>query len=397
VLLHAAMRTLAAAVLLSLATVLAAPAARAAGSEEILARAEKKLDAGDFAGARKDVEQGLKTDAAHGGLNALAARIRFFYGDDEGAKAALAKASKGMLEGVLEKLLEGPFSARLGENLPKFSGRTRGGKGHYYLQTDVGSRGDLKKIAKGKKAPAFDEIAGLLEQVYAAYSGVFQGERDAALVSRVFVFADRDYYVSWSKAVFGQDASDAAAYYDPNLRILAVDADGDSGLNDYGRHCMFHEGFHQFLHYYLPTSAIPYWFNEGVAEFFGPTEIVGGKPRIGGLQKADGRHVTTFDAAKESIAQWTPLADLLRMDRAAFMEPSKAFMHYAQSWALVHYLTQSDAGKKMIVRYYDLLRDGKSRDEAYEAVFAKSIADLEARVKDHVRGLRDPGKPSTRK
>lgn len=372
---------------------LAAAPARA-GVEDILAKAEARLDADDFAGARKLCEQAIKLAPSDARANTMLARIRFAYGDDASALAALKKAggAGGRIAVMLEKILEGPFSAILGDDLTRFSGRTKAG--HYFLQTDVGSsdRAALKKLPKSKKAPGFEEVGLLLEQIYGAYSRAFQGERDAGLVSRVFVFADRDHYVRWSKEVFDEDADDAAAYYDPNLRVLVVDADGKDKLSDFGRDSMFHEGFHQFLHFYLPSERSPYWFNEGVAEYFGPSRVLpGGRGvDVGVLPRSDGEHSSTLEMAQHTIDKWTPLKELMLLDAKGFMQPERALMHYSQSWAVVYFLCQSDAGKKSLVRYYDLLRAGKSQQEAFEAVFAKGVDKLEEQIKEYVKGLKPP-------
>ncbi len=389
------MRLLSLAPALALSVIFLAPAlARASGADDLVEKASERFEADDFAAARKLCEQAVKADPDHALANALAARVRFAYGDDAGARAALRKAGGGPEMRLLEQLLESPFADRLGDDAARFQGRTKGG--HYYLQTDLGSsdRAALKKLKKGQRAPAFEETGLLLEQIYAAYSKAFQGERDKDLVSRVFVFASRDDYIRWSKDVFQDDASDSAAYYDPNFRILVVDADGQDRLSDFGRDSMFHEGFHQFLHYYLPTEKTPYWFNEGVAEYFGPSRVLpGGRGvDVGCLPRSSGENPSTLEVAQHLMSKWTPLKDLFLLDEKGFMDPERSGMHYAQSWAVVYYLCQSDAGKKTLVRYYDMLRAGKSPQECFDAVFAKIASKLEDDVKSFVKGLKPPGR-----
>ncbi|HVY62245.1 MAG TPA: DUF1570 domain-containing protein, partial [Planctomycetota bacterium] len=331
---------------------------------------EKKLDAGDIAGARQDLDKLLAAEPENRKANGLAARIRFFYADDAAARKLLAKADPEDEDAaILARFLDGPFAG---------SPAKKTGGGHYLLATDVTKR---------------DGVATLLEEIYGAYSHAFPGERDRRLVSRVFVFARRDDYLSWSKEVLDDDASDSAAYYLPSFRLLVVDADGEDELSDYGRDSMFHEAFHQFLHYFLDSDRTPFWFNEGVAEYFGPSRVrPGGRAlEIGLLPRGDGtKGSSTLDTAKRTLDRWTPLRRLMLLDADGFMAEEDALMHYAESWATVHFLAQSDEGRKRLLAYYDALRKGKTQQEAFERVFAGSVDRLEADVKDYVRKLKAP-------
>jgi hypothetical protein len=364
-------RRLATAALLAVAVVAAAradgkpPAKKPPAFPDI----EKKLDAGDIAGARQDLDRLLAAEPENGKASGLAARIRFFYGDDAAARKLLAKAEEDDEDAeILGRLLDGPFD---GKPAKKTSG------GHYLLATDVTGR---------------DGVATLLEEIYGAYSHAFPGERDRRLISRVFVFARRDDYLAWSKEVLDDDASDSAAYYLPSFRLLVVDADGEDALSDYGRDSMFHEAFHQFLHYFLDSEKTPYWFNEGVAEYFGPSLVRPGRGiEVGLLPRGDGtKGSSTLDTAKRTLESWTPLRSLMALDADGFMDPDRALMHYAESWATVHYLCQSEGGRKLIVAYYDALRKGKGQAAAFEKVFAASVDRLDRDVKDYVRKLKPP-------
>ena len=63
----------------ALALALAAPPAPALASN-LAARAEQKYDAGDIAGARKDLEQAVKSAPDDGDAWSLLARVRFGWG-----------------------------------------------------------------------------------------------------------------------------------------------------------------------------------------------------------------------------------------------------------------------------------------------------------------------------
>jgi len=80
----------------------------------------------------------------------------------------------------------------------------------------------------------------------------------------------------------------------------------------------------------------------------------------------------------------------MMLDADGFMDPERSLMHYSESWATVHYLCQSDGGKKLLVRYYDDLRAGKTQAQAFEDNLAKSVDKLEVDVKEYVRKLAPP-------
>jgi hypothetical protein len=370
----------------------------------------------DYRGARAALEKGL---AGHGDLpeaREVLALIAFYYAEDEVAAKHLEKVKgESYYAAALRVCLDGPFRSRFGEAAFLTEGRSDGG--HYYLATDVGAnasaiegvKGQFRKLnsdpAKNAKAleklragrtEGFKQVAALLELMYAEYSGMFKAEKDEKLVSRVFLFEKRNDFLAFSKRM-GSSGEGAAGYYSPRLRILVVDASMGAEkrgvLFDEGMDTLLHEGFHQFLHFYL--EEIPYWFNEGIAEYYGPSEVVPGqrKLKVGLVPKQRGPdgftryQVIQLCLKPNGPMPLTPLKELVRLDARRVME--KADVHYPQAWAFIHYLANGHPkGKKMLVEYFKALRAGKDEAGALEAAFAGvDWARLEADWREYVKRM----------
>ncbi len=128
------------------------------------------------------------------------------------------------------------------------------------------------------------------------------------------------------------------------------------------REVVYHEYIHKLLH--LNFTRLPTWLDEGLAEFYGNTELrkdqilVGApSPRVSVLR---GR--TMF-----------PLSIVLSVDPSSsyYHDPTKADMFYAESWGLTHFLMFGDGmdhGQKLN-KYLVRLQQGADQDKAFQEVF----------------------------
>lgn len=137
----------------------------------------------------------------------------------------------------------------------------------------------------------------------------------------------------------GKDASRPAGYFLPS-------ADRDYALLrlDVGHHAdqpyfvLFHEYTHGIVHLNFP--ALPVWLDEGLADFYGATEITSDQVGLG--QVPAGR------LARLRRGPLLPLETLLTVNHRSpeYQERDKFGMFYAQSWAFVHYLFMDEQAKK---------------------------------------------------
>jgi TonB family protein len=164
-----------------------------------------------------------------------------------------------------------------------------------------------------------------------------------------------------------------------NLFFAAVelDAHGASPFQTF-----YHEYFHTITVPYFPD--LPVWLSEGLAEFYGHTEI-------------DEKHVRMGQSDPELLAQLRdrtliPLNVLFAVDTSSpyYNEADKTSLFYAESWALTHYLMLGDHAThaSMLKAYLEKLDQGNKPDEAERLAFGdlkKLQFDLQAYV--HNGGL----------
>lgn len=105
------------------------------------------------------------------------------------------------------------------------------------------------------------------------------------------------------------------------------------------RSLLFHEGFHQFLEYYIPYS--PVWFNEGLAEYFSyAVPKTKGKFKFG-LSILPHLNMLAKCARAKNLPS---IGKVVGAPHSAFHHPSREKIYYAKSWLLIHYLISNRKG-----------------------------------------------------
>ncbi|MHC4606449.1 MAG: DUF1570 domain-containing protein [Planctomycetota bacterium] len=164
-----------------------------------------------------------------------------------------------------------------------------------------------------------------------------------------------------------------------------------------------HEGMHQFVDLTSKSySVIPMWFQEGLADCFGNSEVRGGRLYMclqgGAIARMRLRVVQR--ALKEGKAH--PLSKLLTLSRKGFKDNPQ--LGYSQSWSFCHFLMcypahgpgaqQIPNGKyrKNLGQYYDTIRaGGGGHDRAWKAAFSKvSMDELEKQWKEYILSYETP-------
>lgn len=116
----------------------------------------------------------------------------------------------------------------------------------------------------------------------------------------------------------------------------------------------------------------PYWFQLGVPLLFANTEfhgesIVTGMPQTGYIGTVRNSNLI-------------PVRTFLRMrsdDPRLQKEPQYSSLFTAESWFLSYQILVNDLHRKEFSEYLDLIRDGKTEDEAFSASFKISYEDLD--------------------
>jgi hypothetical protein len=312
--------------------------------------------------ARADFDEAIRLapglPLAHRGRMELA----LLEGDLDGAAAAVGGAGAGLGAAPLEELRTLVQRARRG---PLFTRHFEAATARFVVRTDHST--DLAR-----------EVARILEDSLLVYAKAFPQGRAPARKSRVWLFASEQGYLAYAGDVMVELAGSAGAY-DPRLRELVLFLPDDRSRFV---HTIRHEGFHRYMHEFIDDP--PIWFAEGCAEYFSSGR------ELGGGAFATGARIPEYvERLLDPGASPTPLADLFVMWHSAFMEAPA--LHYAQSWAVVHYLlhTKETALASVFRDYQAALREGVGAEEAFERVLEPVTERIERALPAWLRSLRD--------
>ena len=151
--------------------------------------------------------------------------------------------------------------------------------------------------------------------------------------------------------------------YDENFAVIRTDIRGSDQL---GNRTLYHEYTHAFFRDNF--RGLPLWLDEGLAEFYGNTSIEGSQSGLG----------MTSDVQIRILKQnrLLPIDQLLTIDRTSplYNTSEHSGIFYAESWAMVHYLTLSPdmRGQELINKYLQALH---ATDDPMEAA-SQTFGDL---------------------
>jgi tetratricopeptide (TPR) repeat protein len=125
---------------------------------------------------------------------------------------------------------------------------------------------------------------------------------------------------------------------------------------------IYHEYYHSLTLPYFP--GLPVWLAEGLADFFGNSEVTEKEARLG---EPD---LNLIEELREN--RLIPLDVLFKVDQSSpyYNEQHQTSMFYAESWALTHYLMLGDNGshKPLLMAYLQgLQQDGTQNEAAIKA------------------------------
>ncbi|MBV9927037.1 MAG: DUF1570 domain-containing protein [Acidobacteria bacterium] len=226
-------------------------------------------------------------------------------------------------------------------------------------------------------------LAANLEAYRAAFSRLFPGEYfDANVPTAVIVFPDDAAYTPFKPRFGGHVARGVAGYFQPgtDVNYITLARAGDLSQDP---STLLHEYTHLLVNNRFRVA--PLWFKEGMAEFYSTARL-----------SPDGRRLTIGGAPERRPRELRrrelmPLQTLLALDQnsPAYSEPEQRALFYAQSWALVHYLSEARGGRgAALARFTDLLAEGKQVDDAMREAFGAGVAEVEAGLAAYVRRAR---------
>ncbi len=233
---------------------------------------------------------------------------------------------------------------------------------HFTVVGDVSAR-ELRRVAE--QMEQFRELLGLVLE-----------RRDLRVPdTTVIVFKNRRGYEPFQPTYQGATVQ-VAGYFSPgpmNYVTLVSNAEGDY------QSVVYHEFVHLVLNH--TVGVMPPWMGEGLAEFYGNTQIApGGKSaQLGNIAQ---HHIWRLQ--KEML----PLQTLagVSQDSPFYNERDKSSAFYAESWALIHYLQLGQERKyaQKVGAFLDGIANRQTIDQAARTHLGISGAQLEEELRQYL-------------
>jgi len=257
-----------------------------------------------------------------------------------------------------------------------------------------------KKLVRGWKAedtenfivvhdtpdvPLVRKIVGDLEVIRKEYEKLFPSVKPVTAISTVRICKNRDEYMTYGgipgSAGYWNSESEELVLYDAEK---AVKGGGKTDADTFI--VLYHEAFHQYIHY--STGELPphSWFNEGHGDFFSGARVRDGKVRGIGPNPWRAAYIQRMVESGQSV----PWKEIVLFEQADYYRGDRIGLCYAQGWAMVYFLRTSPVVAKkpewarILPTYFDTLKSS----------WAEELAALEAsgkaqdRVKRFESGLK---------
>lgn len=181
----------------------------------------------------------------------------------------------------------------------------------------------------------------------------------------------------------------SAGYFSPGKGELVLfqrfEDQSASKSKDDCKSVMFHEGFHQYVHFAIGDVSPHSWFNEGHGDYFAGLSVNGSQ--LGETKVFDWR-VNFLKTHMREGKDLIPLRSLLRYPQSEYY--ANAGLKYSQGWALIYYIrniSKNKAHKQALETYFNYLADNVT------AFKAKKKAEGDD---DKLKGDPVPGIPGVR-
>ncbi|MBL4849540.1 MAG: DUF1570 domain-containing protein, partial [Planctomycetes bacterium] len=262
-------------------------------------------------------------------------------------------------------------------NGPPWARRFETTSENYVVQTNV-------------SATAAKEYADLLEAGRAHYAKTFPlPENGPKRVSKVLIFDTQEGYHGYSELSINDRVESTLGCYLPRYRQLLLFEEKVDKSRRKTVQVLLHEGFHQFMHQLVPDNAIPFWLNEGLAEYMSAVEIQGGRVgRTGLILK--GRLDNLLYFVKSNGGRPMPFQKLMQETPQEFYSGA-VWAKYAQAWSMVHFfeLAATVGTKSRYKRYLAALRAGTPSKEAFKQFWqGADWSGMQKRWWTHVQGMK---------
>ena len=224
---------------------------------------------------------------------------------------------------------------------------------HFTVLTNAGEH-EGRRIAR-----QFEEVRAMFEQSFPKL------RVDFGKPTIVFALKNEDS-LKLLMPSYGQNknamkiASFYRVTYDRNYAVIRTDVTG-SGENQF--HALYHEYAHGLFR--LNYRGLPLWLDEGLAEYWGNSEIDSKEARVG---MVDARQIRYLQQNR-----LLPITTLVTLDGSSplYNTQDHAGLFYAESWLVVHYFQNADEqrNKGLLNKFLAALQTSDDPIEAAKQAF----------------------------
>jgi tetratricopeptide (TPR) repeat protein len=219
-------------------------------------------------------------------------------------------------------------------------------------------------------------VGRTLEEFRSALTMMFPRMDQASSVqTTVLVFKNDESFTPYKPLQNGKPAN-ALAFFQPgeDVNYIALTGAMTSPVV-----------LHEYVHFLTRESlnGLPLWAGEGLAECYSTFEM-SGRGNEFTLGRAPERHIATL-----AETAFMPLKKLFEVQQGSpeYNEASRQGIFYAESWAVVHYLTFGADGKRrsQFVQFLTALSRGEPFDDSFADAFQTDYGTLEDEVRAYFR------------
>lgn len=206
--------------------------------------------------------------------------------------------------------------------------------------------------------PLVRKVLRDLETIREAYVELFPPSQEISAVSTVRICADQDEYMAYGgmprSAGYWNSRTEELVLYDAEKQERGKRPDDSDTFI-----VLYHEAFHQYIHY--STGELPphSWYNEGYGDFFSGATIKNGKVR---KIDVNSWRIRTIQMLIEGELRGAPVPwkDIVSYSQGKYYQ--NGGMNYAQGWSMIYFLNTAPAVKKnktwsaILPNYFETLK-----------------------------------------
>jgi len=228
-------------------------------------------------------------------------------------------------------------------------------------------------VHHSKNTGLINKIAREIEAMRALYTELFPptGAMDKLSVVRVCRTQDeyRQYGGPAGTGGYWHPGNEELVFYDYSYTMKTLDRDERKAMggriltDDDSLLVLYHEAFHQYIHYAVGEVAPHDWFNEGYGDYFSGAVIASNTGRVLRVDPSSWRIHLAKDMCEYGEG-FVPLAEILKAERAVFYNPARIRFFYAGAWSFVYFLKNSKEvaanaqWSKILQTYFDGVKQG---------------------------------------